>query len=281
MDGARGVGRDGGQVQLDFLNSAGSNIRAQRLVHAAFDGAQGLDACWIGMEPRQDAFVVLYGLGGSDRIGFAQRDRLIAFDAGYWNRKGLDRSYRVSVGGFHCPQLVMAGPRPGPERWNAARLPIRRGGNPAGPILLVGNGPKSNAVGAAGWTARKSVELRSAFPGRRVLYRPKPKRPLEAGVLHHGLVLGAIEDVLQGVSLVVCRHSNVAVDACRMGVPVVCDDGAAAAICPRMLQDWERQPDEALRAEFLHRLAWWQWTAGECRSGKFWEWMTGVLHAVQ
>jgi hypothetical protein len=267
-------------VQFDFLTSTLCHVRAQRLVQACFEGASGLDARWMDAEPRVGAYVVLYGLGGSDRVRFAERPQLVAFDAGYWNRKGPHRSYRVSVGGFHCPQLVMEGPSPGPARWAASSLPVGQGYNPNGPILLVGNGPKSNAVGAAGWTAAKAEELRKLFPGRRVLYRAKPNKPLEQDVSHDGLALGRIDDVLQGASLVVCRHSNVSVDACRWGVPVVCDDGAAAAIYPRRLKDWEMQPHRELRDEFLQRLAWWQWSAAECRSGVFWDWMTEKLRAI-
>ena len=37
---------------------------------------------------------------------------------------------------------------------------------------------------------------------------------------------GTIADVLNGCSVVVCRHSNVAVDACIAGVPVECEGGA-------------------------------------------------------
>lgn len=267
-------------MQFDFLRTAFCHPRAHQLIQAAFDGARSLDAIWMTQTPRHDAYVVLYGLGGSDRVRFANRDRLIAFDAGYWNRKGADRSFRVSVGGFHCPQMIMEGPRPGPERWNASRLAIRQAGNASGPILLVGNGPKSNLVGASGWTAAKSAELRRTFPGRRVLYRPKPNKPIEHGIDHDGTAEGHIDDVLQHVSLVVCRHSNVAVDACRLGVPVVCDDGAASAIYPKELVDCDMQPSADLREEFLHRLAWWQWQVAEFRNGTFWDWMTEVLRAI-
>ena len=278
MDGTGRAGRSGDQVQFDILNSPLWHQRAQGLMRAAIEGARGLDARGLSGTPRDDAYVVLYGLGGRDRVHYAGRERLIAFDAGYWDRKGDDRKFRVAIGGFHSPQWIMRGPSPGASRWAASGLGIKQSGNPNGPILLVGNGPKSNAVGAQGWAAAKSRELRARFPGRRVLYRPKPKKPMEQGVQHHGIATGAIDDVLAGVSLVVCRHSNVAVDACRMGVPVVCDDGAAAAIYP---QDFDGpQPSAETRAEFLHRLAWWQWSAAECRSGQFWEWMIGVLNAA-
>lgn len=280
MDATRGVGCGRGQVQFDVLNSPLANTRAQGLMRALLEGAPGLDIREFAGEPRPDAYVVLYGLGGRDRIQYANRERLIAFDAGYWDRKGPDRRYRVAIGGFHSPQHVMGGPYPGGGRWALSGMDIAPDRVGSGPILLVGNGPKSNAVGAEGWTRDKSRELRAKFPGQKILYRPKPKRPLEQGVSHDGVASGAIDDVLRGVSLVVCRHSNVAVDACRMGVPVVCDDGAAAAIYPQRVEDAERQPSPELREEFLHRLAWWQWSAAECRSGMFWGWITGVLNAA-
>jgi hypothetical protein len=232
-------------------------------------------------ELRPGAWLVLYGLGGPDRIEFARHRRLIAFDVGYWERKASSRKWRVAVNGFHCNEHVMLGPRPDGSRWASSALTMRCVADPRGPIVLVGNGPKSTAIGAKGWVAAKSRELRAAFPGRRIIYRPKPGKPVEPGVQFDATGHGSIDDVLAGVSLVVCRHSNVAVDACRLGVPVVCDDGAAAAIYPQRLAEWQNQPAAELREEFLHRLAWWQWSTAECRDGSFWPWMQGVLSDIR
>lgn len=276
MDAAIGACGVGDQVRLDFVPEQRPKHRP--LIQALFDGARasGFDCRWLTSHPPSDAWVVLYGLGAPDRVRFANRQRLIAFDAGYWDRHGDDRRFRISIGGFHCPGRIMEGSHPGAARWMESGLKIRQA-KAVGPILLVGNGPKSNAVGAQGWAARKAMELRIAFPGQRILYRPKPKRPPEHGVRHDGLAVGEIDEVLQKVSLVVCRHSNVAVDACRWSVPVVCDDGAAAAIYPRTLAKRSLQPGAELRTEFLQRLAWWQWTRHECESGAFWKWMTGRM----
>lgn len=172
----------------------------------------------------------------------------------------------------------MCGPNPGGQRWREARLEIEDQANPTGPIILVGNAPKSIRIGAQGWTKAKLAEIRQRFPSREVLYRPKPERPLE-DVDADGVATGAIEDVLKGASLVVCRHSNVAVDACRMGIPVACDDGAAAAIYPT-LDRWLEQPSEATRIEFLHRLSYWQWTARELGEEAFWTWLQGVISSL-
>lgn len=230
-------------------------------------------------KPREGATLVLYGLGGGDKMEVANRHKghVLSWDAGYWDRS-LDlrnRKYRVSLNGLHPATYVMRGPSPTGERFSDSGLKVEQRGDPAGPILLVGNGPKSNAIGAAGWSAKKSKELRQLFPGRKIVYRPKPKRPAEPGVSCDAVSLAPIEKALLNVSLVVCRHSNVAVDACRWGIPVVCEDGAARAIYPNTYDG--EQPDEATRLDFLHRLAWWQWSARELEKGLHWKWLLSIL----
>lgn len=275
-------------MKVDVLCTPRTPWKGQLLLRCVHEGAarHGLDVRLVGDDSqiRVGAWIVLYGLGAPERIGYADCGRLIAFDAGYWNRKLSPerRSYRVSVNGFHSPAAVSAVPCAGAERLAQSAIGCGPDQPDAGdPILLVGNGPKSVATFAGGWTAAKSRELRQTFPARKILYRPKPKRPIEPGIDHDGIANGAIEDVLKRVSLVVCRHSNVAVDACRAGVPVVCDDGAAAAIYPNSLRNWEQQPSHAVRIDFLQRLAWWQWSPIECRDGGFWPWMLGALAAVR
>ena len=73
-----------------------------------------------------------------------------------------------------------------------------------------------------------------------------------------------IADLLKGASLVVCRHSNVAVDACIAGVPVICDDGAAFS-----LYRSNTSPTPEQRMDFLQRLSWWEWDRTE--AGAAWE----------
>lgn len=275
MAGPRRAGSRGGQA-VDILCNGHTNRKARPLLEALFNAAAALGFdVMMGdhSDMRAGAWRVVYGLGGSDRTQYVGYPGLIAFDLAYWDRKGENRKFRVSIGSYHCPKRIMRGANPGAARWQQSGLRIRQGGDPAGPVLLVGNGPKSNAVGADGWSARKSEELKTL--GRTVWYRPKPGRPAESGVRFDAIADGLIDDVLEKVSLVVCRHSNVAVDACRLGVPVVCDDGAAAAIYPSQLEDWQHQPSEATRYEFLHRLAWWQWAPNEAM--QFWQWIKGKM----
>jgi len=225
----------------------------------------------------------LYGWGGSvQQEAIAQHQgHYVAFDLGYWQREGqIKRKWRVSIDGFHCPQLIMKGRHPGGQRWERQRWPIpRSGGNPDGPVLIVGSGPKSQRVGAMDWSKKASLKVSQRFPDKEVWYKPKPMRTSERGVRFHKEVTGEIEPILKQVSLVVCRHSNVAVDAARAGVPATCEDGAAASIYPT-LENFEDQPDYETRVEFLQRLAWWQWTMQEVRNGDFWPWIDGQLRSL-
>lgn len=241
--------------------------------------AAGFDAQLVDHHHvRPKSWLFVYGLGGHDRLGYIQRGRLVAFDLAYWDRKGDGRKYRVSINGLHCPNRIMRGELPPADRWAASGLEIAPGRSDTGPILIVGNGPKSAAIGASGWAAAMSRRLRAMFPGRAIWYRPKPNRTPEPVDCDRVRTEEPIDIVLRDVGLVVCRHSNVAVDACLLGVPVACEDGAAACIYPTV-ERWADQPTQAQREEFLRRLAWWQWTPAECESDRFWDWMKGQMRA--
>lgn len=243
-----------------------------------------------GGTPDPASVLMLYGMGAPDRFRtaldhVAAGGLLVAWDIGYWGRKGdlPERKLRVSINGLHPSAFVMRGAVPDARRWQSARTEVSPdAGDASGPVVLVGNGPKSNAAGAAGWAAAKSREIRDVMPNATVVYRPKPRRPFEQGVdCDHVDAISPIDAVLRRASLVVCRHSNVAVDACRLGVPVVCEDGAAAAIYPRRLEDRANQPTHETRVEFLRRLAWWQWSTNEAMRGEVWPWLLGVLDEIR
>lgn len=275
-------GGDGRVRLFDILITPTTTPKGRALLESLSEAAPENTRTYTHGKPRNGSTLVLYGLGGEDRyrIGLehvASGGTLVCFDVGYWNRAGTDRTFRVSINGLHPQDYVMRGPCPDDSRWSQSHQAITKRGDPDGPIVLVGNGPKSVAIGAGGWAAAKAVEIRQKFPGRKLVYRPKPKRPFDAGVNYDAVDTGPIDSLLSRASVVVCRHSNVAVDACRLGVPVVCEDGAAAAIYPSRLEDWERQPKRVVRREFLHRLAWWQWSPSEAK--QFWSWLQGVLGA--
>lgn len=188
--------------------------------------------------------------------------RCIGLDLGYWDRNVEDDAgMRVTLDTDHPPQWIRPEP---PERFDARGSALRYDAHPDGPVVLVGQGVKSVRVARekpCDWEYRALARIRAAYPGREVVFRPKratDRAPL--GLARR--VDESIETVLAGASLVVCRHSNVAVDACLAGVPVVCEDGAAAALYGRDVCK-PSNPTPAQRLEFLRSLAWWNWRPSE------------------
>jgi hypothetical protein len=113
------------------------------------------------------------------------------------------------------------------------------------------------------------------WPARRVLYRRKQfDAPIPPGVPLAGM--GPIDDLLLGASLVITWHSNVAVDAIRMGIPAVCRDGAAAAVCPSQLPVEPVPLPIEVRDRFLSNLAWFQWNPAT-ESKAMWTWLQELL----
>jgi hypothetical protein len=146
---------------------------------------------------------------------------------------------------------------------------LREDADQSGPILLIGIGAKSAvAYGDPHWAIRKLSDLRHRYPGRAIAWRPKGRSatPFASLPLRHGM---PIEDALRGCSLVACRHSNVAVDACVAGIPVECDAGAAHALYGR-----NASPSREDRIDFLRRLSWWEW--GICDAPQAWQWIRRV-----
>src|SRR5207247_6184250 len=111
------------------------------------------------------------------------------------------------------------------------------------------------------WERAALLRIRRVYPVRPIIYRPKN----EDGTILPGTRKMAgmpIEQVLRRASLVMCRHSNVAVDACIAGVPAVCEDGAASWLYNNDLEN-PTNPTYEQRLRFLRNLAWWQWRPTE------------------
>lgn len=204
----------------------------------------------------------LYGVGAEERRAararqLAQHRHCVSFDLGYFSR---ETHMRFSIDTDHPQQYMDLTPST-PGRFQMLGIELAERFNPNGPILLVGMGRKTHRIpGMTGWEEAKLASLRHRFPDRKILYRPKPASGLNRVVLDLGLDIVPdsipIQQALQGLSLVACRHSNVAVDAVVAGVPYEADDGAACWLTGRPFT-------VANRLDFLHRLAYWQWHAGE------------------
>lgn len=218
--------------------------------------------------------LMLWGAGGTlnaDAIAKqAKRGRRsVCWDYGYFHREKRGGYLRVSIDDWH-PQRWLDVTPPNPARWDRLQIPLRNDYDPAGPIILAGMGPKSHAFcRSTGWENMTLRHLQQRFPGKEIIFRPKPFRaypPLACKIVTEG----PIESLLAGASLVVCSHSNVAVDAVVAGIPFECTDGAAYWL--------QGKPyTEANRLDFLRRLAYWQWHHSE--ASKAWAFLLEVMRA--
>lgn len=193
--------------------------------------------------------------------------RVILWDLGYFGRRKLGGYCRVSIDTDH-PQKWLEQTPEDPSRWEMYNIPLRQDYDPEGPIILIGLGRKSRSyLGLPDWEIDTFHALRKRFPERKIIYRPKPGHPSPAIAVTTD-VTSSIEQLLEGASLVVCRHSNVAVDAAIAGVPFECEDGAAMWLLQRPFTADNR-------LSFLRRLAWWQWSVPE--APKAWKFLQHMI----
>lgn len=255
-----GLSRNGGPMlasMADAIRQSGWNIR----VTQEYKGVSDL--------------LVLYGVGGEVQADArarhrASRRKTLMWDIGYFGRRKLGGYLRCSIDHDH-PQDLLDNTPADPSRWGVHDIGLRDDFRLNGHILLVGLGPKSKAqLGdkVVNWESRKLTELRLRFPKHPIIFRPKPRRPFSQLDIKTNST-NPIEDLLRKCYLVVCRHSNVAVDAVIAGIPIECEDGAAV---------WLKDKDytEEMRKSFLWRLSWWQWKAEEAKQA--WNFLQGRLN---
>ena len=222
---------------------------------------------------RGDADVVLFwGPGAPERFAVLQRHvasgrHAVALDLPYWAR---ETKARVSFDAAHPQAWVLRRDWPA-TRLAADRIAISNRWDPTGPAIVAGIGRKARVqYGAAveQWESAMIAALRAQ--GRTVVYRRKQvDAPVPVGVTVSSD--RPIEQVLAGASLLATWHSNVAVDAIRLGIPVICQDGAAAAVCPASLTEVPPVPLGAeTRQRFLQNLAWFQWAPAEAPAMLSW-----------
>lgn len=258
-------------TSVELIFDGALNTRAKRILSAYRAAAPSYvraSSHYTGTAP----VVVVYGPGHPARQVYLRRHlsqpghRAVLLDMAYWDRTN---SLRMSVDRLH-PSFSDIYASPAQPRFP---IVLREDAKPTGPVMLVGMGQKSlTALGIQGlkWETDALRRIHARWPGVRVMYRPKGPPlplPLPGCTLSHG---DPIADALRGMRAVVCRHSNVAVDACVAGVPVLCEDGAAAALYSRTFE-----PTRLQRADFLARLSWWEWSADQAPG--FWSMVERVL----
>lgn len=243
--------------------------RGRSMLNAMLEAAPGAVVTnnYIG----RHKLLMMHGVGRPDRMAAfrqhkARGGHIVLWDLGYWQR---EEAMRLSVNGLHPTptQLALAPTGEWRAHWH-----LRSDGDPSGPVLLIGLGDKSASMYGLQpmqWERATLARIKSTYPGRRVLWRPKGKTlmPLAGTTLCHGVT---IEQALAGCSLMVCRHSNVGVDACIAGVPVQCEGGAALALYAN-----GSSPSIDERMEFIRRVGFWNWRPKEATQA--WAWINKVI----
>lgn len=251
-------------MRCDVLLAGGVASRGRRILDAMIAAAPdvGVEIAVCDVAPTGAPWLMAYGLGHVERrqhidAHLARGGRLIGWDLPYWDRldrRNPDHPMRLTLDADHPWRLIKPEP---PERFAASGIQLTELAKPAGPVMLVGQGHKTQRLYPM-WEAEAKDRIRRRFPGAPIVYRPKAKNqpPIQAA--------------LRGARAVVCRHSNVAVDACIAGIPVICEDGAAFALYRE-----GSNPTREQRLAFLQSLAWWQWKPSE--AAQAWKFLIRVF----
>lgn len=249
---------------IEVLRGKGASPTAQAMLTAFIAAAQkaGDNVVETYSYMGKSEWLVLFGVGAEvhnlARNEHVQSGRhCLMFDLGYWERTKVTGYCRMSIDHDHCQDWLPYTP-PLSKRWDELGIELREDYKENGPILLIGLGRKSRSyLREPSWEVKEFKRVQATYPGRRIIYRPKPGHP-SPNLPCDTNTVSTIQELLVGASLVVCRHSNCSVDACIAGVPFEAIDGAAMYI--------QGKPyDREHRLDFLHRLAYWQYRPTEAK----------------
>lgn len=269
------------KTAVELVHFEPENPRATSWFRAliAASAQAGLDVIESTRYTGAAPWLLLWGPGAPARRDairdhVAKGGRAIALDLAYWHR---ERKIRVSFDAPHPQAYVMRRPLP-VDRLVADGIVLTNEWNPDGPIVIAGLGEKARVQYGQGnvdaWEAEMARDCLDRW-SKAVGYRPKRADGAAPSWATKTVAGGAIEDAIRGVSLVITWHSNVAVDAIRMGIPVVCRDGAAAAVCPSTIPDRPEPLAPAVRDRFLANLAHFQYSKHE--AAQFWRFAQEML----
>lgn len=250
---------------VDVLSFGNETALGKALLKAAADGARsiGMRTVVTTVTNRHQSncdWVCIHAAGQLkrsvlrfDHIG--KGGSVASWDHAYFGRdKDPDLTYlRVSINELH-PQHLLSKTPPHPERWDALGIMLRNDYDKWGQVIVAGTGGRARARNRKSqWELRTVEKMKKRFPKHRVVYRPKPGLNW---VENFGCPRDErpVEEVLKGASLLVCQHSNIALDACVAGIPVICDGGIA-----HWLYSKTPAPSANERLDLLRRVAWWQY----------------------
>lgn len=251
-------------IDAEVMMPYGTNATGRVILRAVLEHAAeaGVNAQPSDHYQGKRKWLVMWGVGGGDRSAIRDRHiaaggKVVLWDIGFFKRTKLRGHCKASINQDYATQWLDA-TEPIPDRWDDLDLQLRNDCDPDGYIVLAGIGPKEHAYRGDSllrWEQDKFDELQQRFPGRRIIYRPKPRRefvPLKCETDN----TSEIADLLRGCALVVCYHSNVAVDAVLAGVPFESEAGVSTWLKGKPYT-------EKVRLDFVRRLARWQYKAVE------------------
>ena len=134
-------------------------------------------------------------------------------------------------------------------------------------------------AGIKSWAASMLNVLR-LHTDKPIYWRPHPDSPIEVEG-YDGISTGFMD--WDDAHCVVCINSNIGLDALINGVPVFCDASApynALANLNIAGIDAPSMPSEADLRQYLHRVAYAQWTLDEMREGKTINFLKGIKNEI-
>ncbi len=254
-------------AMLEGIRAAGDAPRLRASV--AYRKPEAPVAVFYGLTPPLAAALRDYPAAG---------ETAVYVDLGYWGRKDGGRFagfHKLSVNSRHPTAYFQQRPHTDSRAmvFNLKAQAWRRAGEH---ILLVGMGPKGAAAEGykpLGWEAQALAHLRQ-HTTRPVIYRPKPnweRPPPLDGARQSRPGMSLLHD-LTGCHAVVTHHSNAAIEAIAAGVPAFVVEGAAMpmALSDLAAIDTPAMPATAARRQWLHDLAWTQFSIAEIARGVAW-----------
>lgn len=276
-------------MTLEIL-TIGSPVQARGAPHlfqymALGARSMGLQVSFSMKYTGRSRVIAMYGCGNPEKSEIVRRHvaaggNAVCWDLAYFSRgSSAQRDYlRVSIDRLHPSVDQVEATPDSADRFAAHGIQLREDYDPAGPVIVIGLGLKSRTgLALHDWECTALQAARTMYPDRRIIYRPKPRggKRGDDGVRWDDVDgTTPIERLLCGASLVVCRHSNVALDACIAGIPVDCEDGVA-----RWLYAQTKYPTPQQRLSLLHRAAWWQWRVSEM--GAAWKFLLPRLSSIR
>lgn len=211
-------------------------------------------------------WLIIFGWGASVhqqaiRAHRAKGKPVLILDYGYFNNNNKER-VRFSVNDlFPDKQLQFA---EDDTRFKKFCSGIKDVHKKDGPILLIELTPKSiigfHYPNNYNWEEQQVTKIKAAYPKHKIIFRPKrvTGKHVSGTVKVHQ---GDIQQLLNGASLAVMHHSNVAIDCALSGIPCVTQKGIGAGCYPSTITG--QQPSYEQRLKFLQQVSWFTWELDE------------------